>query len=439
MTHELSIEDLKERIHNKQTQEYFDEILRSYYSGLYRATIVMLYTVTISDLFLKLLELENDFGDERAKKIIETIKDEQTRDPKSTSWENSIIEDTQKKIKLITIDVLADINFLKQKRHLCAHPAITQENILYSPNRETTLSLIILMLKGVFTVSPLDRIDTFSIILTDIEEKNKKLPLTQIREYIKTKYLSKISNNNKKEILKKFWSITFNCSSKACEDNRILNLVFIDALIFNHLYDIKDFFSEYKTIVEKVKPEYYPMLFLLLNKSLDIYPLLDKSFKDILSHALTENYNLQIRSIFTIKELNETTVKQFLEDNLYSVRFRKKSDSYTTEYAELLAINDIIGSLNFHKFTHLTNEILIRFFGCSRDYDTADYLFENAIRPNLEKFNKEDLLLLAHLINSNSQIYGRNKATSSNQLIINRMDTMNIPKEKYEDLIMFNV
>ena len=52
---------------NVDSRNYFKEILQSYYSQNYRATIVLLYSFVIYDLFIKLQTMANE-GDKKADK-----------------------------------------------------------------------------------------------------------------------------------------------------------------------------------------------------------------------------------------------------------------------------------------------------------------------------------------------------------------------------------
>ena len=50
---------------NNEARTYFKEILQSYYSQNYRATVVLLYSFVIYDLFIKLQTMANE-GDKKA-------------------------------------------------------------------------------------------------------------------------------------------------------------------------------------------------------------------------------------------------------------------------------------------------------------------------------------------------------------------------------------
>lgn len=54
---------------NADSRNYFKEILQSYYSQNYRATIVLLYSFVIYDLFIKLQTMANEGEKKAVKKL----------------------------------------------------------------------------------------------------------------------------------------------------------------------------------------------------------------------------------------------------------------------------------------------------------------------------------------------------------------------------------
>lgn len=56
---------------NSESKTYFKEILQSYYSQNYRATIVMLYSFVIYDLLIKLQNMANEREQKAVKELNE--------------------------------------------------------------------------------------------------------------------------------------------------------------------------------------------------------------------------------------------------------------------------------------------------------------------------------------------------------------------------------
>ena len=76
---------------NSESRNYFKEILQSYYGQNYRATIVMLYSFVIYDLFIKLQMMANE-GDGKASNKLREINTMISDDEKYSKVENEIIQ-----------------------------------------------------------------------------------------------------------------------------------------------------------------------------------------------------------------------------------------------------------------------------------------------------------------------------------------------------------
>jgi len=91
MSFDHSIENLEEAINNR-TKKYFQEVYQSYAIGNYRSCIVILYSVLIYNLVYKLRNLRDIYGDKGAEKILKEIEDMQRINPRSSEWENKLVE-----------------------------------------------------------------------------------------------------------------------------------------------------------------------------------------------------------------------------------------------------------------------------------------------------------------------------------------------------------
>lgn len=90
---------------NTDSRDYFMEILQSYYSKNYRATIVLLYSFVIYDLFIKLQTMANE-GDKKASSKLKEINDMIENDEKYSSVENEIIRFSKRTASCISIVLL---------------------------------------------------------------------------------------------------------------------------------------------------------------------------------------------------------------------------------------------------------------------------------------------------------------------------------------------
>jgi len=66
--------------------------------------------------------------------------------------------------------------------------------------------------------------------------------------------------------------------------------------------------------------------------------------------------------------------------------------------------------------------LLRNYYCASRSFDSADIRFEEAIKPLIGKYNRDNLIFLLERIESNNQVYGRKAAKIDHQLIQERCD-----------------
>ena len=98
---------------NNESRTYFKEILQSYYSQNYRATIVLLYSFVIYDLFIKLQTMASE-GDKKATTKLTEINAMIADDEKYSMVENAIIEFYKQICPLYFNRFVDDIEYLKK-------------------------------------------------------------------------------------------------------------------------------------------------------------------------------------------------------------------------------------------------------------------------------------------------------------------------------------
>ena len=226
---EQNISELKEQIYFPRTKEYFEEVERSFYSENYRSAIVMLYSVVIADLLFKLEELKDYYLDSVAEEILKEIDQIRESNPKSSEWENKLIDRIKDKTNIIEPYVLANIEDLKNVRNFSAHPSLNQNNELIRPSREKTLGLIKEMLIGIFIRPPLFIKKITNNLLDDISSKKEDFleDKEKFKRYIEKKYFERIPQNMIISIFRDFWKITFKLDNEDCNINRKINLEFL--------------------------------------------------------------------------------------------------------------------------------------------------------------------------------------------------------------------
>ena len=209
---------------NNESRTYFKEILQSYYSQNYRATIVLLYSFVIYDLFIKLQTMANE-GDGKAKTKLDSINIMIADDEKYSSVENTIIEFFKLNCPLYFDKFIEDIEYLKNCRNKCAHLKVN-DNSLYVPNDYQARMLICSMYDNILSVKAPFIMDLFSVVQPDVEYYSSKIyyiPNDGLEESIinelKNKYYKRMTYDSIKKSYKTFIKLLLVSDDEACEEN----------------------------------------------------------------------------------------------------------------------------------------------------------------------------------------------------------------------------
>lgn len=411
---DFSLDMHSEKIYSSKTREYFDEVMKSYYSESYRSAIVMLYSIVIADLVYKIEELKELYSDNNAIEILEEITDLQKRNPNSPDWETKLVELIKEKTNLLEPADYLHLTTLQKHRHLCAHPVLTQNFELYRPNRETTRAHIRNMLEGILVKPPLLSRKIFEDILDNLNSvKTIIYNDVQLEKHLKAKYLDKINSKTLKHIFRSLWKITFKVKNAQCDENRDINLRALNIILKNNYQILFELISAEKDYYSDITVDHLFVFISLLNQFPEIFDNLNESSKILTSNTIESDADFDTFAIFLTKDI-EKHIEKVLDINWDSGYEKTHITTQTILEVFNYALNDSKRDLAF--------DFLIKMFGKSNQYETADNRFDNLIRPYITDFSKKELRLLVKEINSNSQICDRRKARQTNHLIKQRID-----------------
>lgn len=240
---------------NADSRNYFKEILQSYYSQNYRATIVLLYSFVIYDLFIKLQTMANE-GDKKADKKLKEINTMIADDEKYSKVENEVVQFFKDNCPLYFDKFIEDIEYLKNCRNKCAHLKVN-DNTLFVPSDYHARMLICSMYDHILSVKAPFIMDLFSIAQADVEgyaESISHIPQNgldnSIKKSIVEKYLKRMTYDSFKKSYKTFIRLLLVSDAEEC----IKNVYGLYAFAFSMTdYAIKNgynsLFTEY-TIVD---------------------------------------------------------------------------------------------------------------------------------------------------------------------------------------------
>jgi len=404
-----SLEYKSEHIYHAQTREYFEEVLSSYQNGNYRSAVVMLYSVVICDLIYKLQELSNVYFDSDAESILEEVKREQEESAIKSQWEVTLIKKVKENTNIFSQEDMINIDYLREQRHLAAHPVLDQLDILTKPNKETVRSLMTNMLDGLLCKSPLISGKLIGFFLSDLSErKNELTDQRDFEQYINKRYYNKLNKVTSQKLFRSLWKIVFNLDNEDTNENRWINFRAIrllyeqDKSLFNE--QIKKESSYYSNVNANSNEtlSYTCMFFSLFP---ELYNLMEESTKIVIRNKAEDDLDLYQKSVFLSSDIDE---------HLKNLKEKVEDDDHLPEQAK--------GLLN-----HLAEEygcmdryldLIIRLFSNSLNFNRADRNFSNYIDRYKDSFKKEHYESIINAINENNQLYKRGRARLDNTQLV---------------------
>lgn len=408
---DFSIELQAENIHDKRTREYFQEVLSSFINGNYRSALVMLWTVTVTDIIFKLQHLDSIYNDETAREILKEIENIQNKNPNPADWERKLIE-LIKKRKLSTFELyeLIHVESLQKDRHLAAHPIIKDGISLYQPNKETVRASIRNIMEGVLIKSPYASNKIFYILIKDISEKRDLFPsYKKLVDYIDAAYLKSMPLGVINHVFKKLWKFSFLLENSDADLNREINVRVLGVISKKYLIEM----------VNLVKDEnhYFSINIALNNDSImgvfveycssysKIYHSIDESYISPIKEKITTDHKLHSLAPFLYTKIddfidaieNKISYKEFCKNELSS----KLAYDYFESYSN----------------TEKLLDSYITAFSSSGSFDIADIRYIYLIEPFLENFNEKQFIKIIESIDENDQINSRRRARSTNSKI----------------------
>lgn len=403
------LESLKDQIHFGKTQDYFEEVMMAYQIGAYRSAVVMLWSVAVSDVIYKLQYLVDLYNDSAAHDILESVRNIQNEDARSSSWELGVIDQVFSNTKLIDSAEYENLRYLQKQRHLCAHPVLKDNLDLHTPNKETVRALIRNTLEGLLSKPPFYTSKVISEILEDLSEAKDALNThAKTKRYIESRYLNRMPTEVEFALFRTLWKLTFKLDNDDCEKNRSTNLSVIRVLTERHRSQIGVVISSdrdyYSNVAGSGQPLDYLTYYLSVNDA--FYELLSEDAKLKIQHA-SENTeigktcgwytrgNLDNHFNYLLEWIESEAYPKFSETQWRTVLQLSDSEEWETKFAMLVSA----------------------YYVASGSFDAADSRFTQCVLPNLKYFNEESAMFFLDKVETNNQVYWRSRAYSDHKKV----------------------
>jgi hypothetical protein len=426
---DFSIENASKNIYSKQTKDYFSEVFSSYNNGNNRAAIVTLYSVTISDILIKLEILEEIYADTSAKAILDEVRTFQTANPNSPEWEKDLIEKVKSRTNMIDNVDYAHILSLRNDRHLCAHPVINKDNKLYTPNRETVAAHIRNMLESFLLKPAILSKKILSTILIDIAgKKDILIDEATLERYIKSKYLYNLTPSTEVGIFRDLWKFIYRMNDEQSNDNRLINYRVLYLLFKRNsgacVQKIQGEQEYFSNVLNSAKQLNFLIRFLAENE------YLFKDFRDdaqlLISKRTESDANAKGVAWFLSPSYNQhlEILKPLIKDGF---------PDYTNNF-ESGALQRLLNIGISKGFITEVVDFIIWRYSSSRNFDDADSIYTYIVQHYFQYYTEENIEKLCKGACKNGQVYSRNRAIEDHENlkkhIESKFDSFNFSRYK---------
>lgn len=415
-------------IYFSKTREYFEEVLSSYANGNYRSAIVMLYSIAICDILFKLQELRDMFNDPVADEILREVdKMRNANDNKSKSrWEKELVDNVHNKTKLLDLEAYTNLNHLYDHRNFSAHPALNENYELITPSKEITIAHIKNTLTNILIKPPIFIKNIVNALTEDLKEKRDlyRGKRDELAIYLNNKYYKKMPESMKLTTIKALWKFCF-ClpENKDCMENLSINRHALSILLESLPAQAIEYIKHNAQLFSVATNEQCVWnLMLLIARCPRIYPVLDSDTKLQIDGMIEKEPKAQIICWFKygspqehIQSLNRILKNKFDKDAI---------ECLVNHYTDIGELSLLIG-------------YFIEYYGKSRNFDSADQIFNDAIKPYIDKMTDDQIIRLIEVTENNSQIYNRGAARSANNLIVAKAQKILPPDFDYSHYVHF--
>lgn len=417
-----------ELIQNITIKAQFKEINKCIENESYRAAVVLLWSAVVLDLITKVQELSDVYGNSTATNVLEELKDEWEKNPKSPEWEKSILKDSQERLNIISLAQYNILSNLHTTRHLCAHPVKDSVWDLYTPSKNEVLYFYEYALDLAIIPAYLSQ-KSFEGFLDDVA-KNYAVYGDSFSEFLETKYYRIIDERTQKYYFKNLWKFCFKLDNDDCRKNREINVKALYTLM-------------------KMKGRDFVEMEILSNK---------KSFSDIEltnENIVTLFIWLMMKVPYAFNFLEETTrkgvknivaktskystlcffVQPSFEDHVELLDQRPISDEDESKELNVDSLSELIGLDGIR--TSVKNKLLSLAIKCyvkSYEYNYADKVFNLLIYPNLGVFSDFHLKELVDGMSENCQTYERRNAPYDHRKILDELQKRNFGQQQIEKM-----
>lgn len=193
------LSDLKERILDYRSKIQFNEAVRAFQSGAFRAAIVQTWITVEADLISKIRDLA-DGGNKEAKKLIDDLdsKIENQNVIALQKFESNLLDEVRK-MQMLTPREQEELTRIKKDRDVCAHPAFEISGELFTPSSELARVHLASAVDNCLAIPPIIGKELVSKLLADLDSDYWPAP-EKLSNFLKEKYFTRSRETAKQNV-----------------------------------------------------------------------------------------------------------------------------------------------------------------------------------------------------------------------------------------------
>lgn len=417
----FSIDLAAERIIDRRSRDYFEEVARSFANSCYRSSLVMLWTVVVCDLVYKLQTLRDMHADTAAETLLKDVEAKQTANPNSPEWEIYLLDEVFKRTKLLEVGEHAQLQALQKLRHLSAHPVLTGTDLLFHPTKEAARAHIRNALEAVLLKPPLFSKKIIAAFMGDIAtNKTSLISKATLKTYLDARYFPNMPSTVEMELFRALWKFCFKLRNADTDANRDINVVALGVVHDRNPAAFRAAVAGDQAYFSDVGPD--PELLVALTEFLAEYPALYGALNNaahILIKARIDSIDLKLATPFLHPD--------------FAVHIAALADEGADAF-DGVAVDRWTAFLDAAEAEGLLQvalEIAIHNYGKAGGYDDADRRFGKFIAPQLARMDAVRMTKLLGAIENNSQTYDRWRAKSDHHQVDAAATTLGVDTKLY--------
>lgn len=422
---------------NDYERDAFQEVVQTYYSKNYRASVVSLYALVMLDLYNKLQYMAEE-GEEKAVKELERVNGLIEDDEKYSKVEKEITDFFANNYSLHFNKFENDLVYLKNTRNDCAHLKVNASS-LSTPKDYQVKMLICSMFENLFSVKAPFMDDLFSFVEEDAENYSKKAHTINweetgdsIYQKYKRKYFSRMTQtsllNSVRTIIKLLFVSTEDGAVKNSYGLYIILRCLLQFIDENGLGAISMQDEKMQALIMKIEEETLKIsdtrekaLFIFLCTTRWFCDEFRKNnlFKQVIEKYIFKQTFFEKYYMDVLSESEESRWQYYIKN---SARF--PCDYYESRYRFLkedAAFSDI-------QFIESEANNIPHFNGFNHADKMMSFFFNH-----IDEFSNEAVVKMVCMFNSNTQFFNRNGGNGDIKALIQiaQERDMNIDWEDY--------